>query len=906
MTLLFTDIEGSTQLWESHPEEMRVALERHDALLREEIESAGGYVFKTVGDAFCATFSTSHEALDAVVALQRAMRVESWPAPLALRVRAGIHTGVCSERDGDYFGPTVNRAARLVATAHGGQSVMSAAAAENASDGLPDAVTLHDLGEHRLKDLARPERIFQLDIDGLTADFPPLRSLSSSLLQHNLPIEASTFIGREQELEELRGLLGSSRLVTLVGVGGAGKTRLALHVAAELLDGTGDGVWLVDLAPLADANLLVPTIANVLGMREDPARPPLEMLVEVIGARRLLLILDNCEHMVDRVAGVASTLLASCPNVELVATSREPLAISGEQVYRVPPLGVPGERVSDLDTLADSESVRLFMDRAGRQKPDLLLDATNATTIARICRRLDGLPLAIELAAVRLSSLSPSDLDVRLDERFAVLRSTARDVLPRQRTLEALIDWSWELLSAPERSVLTRLSVFSGSFDLLAAEAVNEAGGLERSEVYDRLASLVDKSLVQLDDTDGTTRYRLLETVREYSAVKLLEAGATEATASLHRDHYLDLAEAASPHCSQRDARIWLDRLDDDNDNLRAAMATCLHDRDTTPGLRLSVALRRFWSLRGYSHEGIEATTALLEGSSAEEPTRLRAMALNAAAYLTFSVGDYAAVERRAGEAIAIARSLDDQETVCEALWNLTWASRCKGAPRAALSFLEEAFALAQPLGNLDLHAGLLFLRASVLRDLGDAEGERSDNEESLRLFRQVGDLARVAEIEANLADSAIARRALTTALAHLAEALTLSRDLGDHETVIRSTLSLGLVEYLDGDPLRARTLFLEALASASRLGYSVNAAFAVLGLALAELPLGDAARSALLHGAADARFEQLGHAIESTEAELRDDDHLRLRAVMGDKAFVQAYQEGHRMQFEEVEGLLA
>jgi predicted ATPase/class 3 adenylate cyclase/DNA-binding CsgD family transcriptional regulator/Tfp pilus assembly protein PilF len=904
VTLLFTDIEGSSALWESHREEMRVALARHDELLRSAIESSGGHVFKTVGDAFCAAFDVAEQALAAAVAVQRAIAAERWPEPLVLRVRMGMHSGVCSERDGDYFGPTVNRAARLQAIAHGGQLLLSAASRELAADVLPDEVSLRDIGEHRLKDLERPERVFQVDIDGLAVDFPPLRSLSGGLLQHNLSVQASSFIGRERELAQLRSLLEASRLVTIVGSGGSGKTRLALQLAVELLDGSGDGVWFVDLAPLADPDLLALTVASVLGVREEPDRPMLETLTTAVGERDLLLVLDNCEHVVDAAAALAGRLLGSCARVELLVTGREPLSISGEQVYRVPSLGVPDEQASDTDTIAGSEAVLLFMDRAAKQKPDLALDSSNAATIARICRRLDGIPLALELAAARLRSLSPSDLDVRLDDRFRVLKSTSRDALPRQQTLQALIDWSWNLLNEPERSVLACLSVFAGSFDLDAAEAVAAPGEADESDVDDLLASLVDKSLVQTDEIEGATRYRLLETVREYSSAKLVQEGAQEAVRRAHRDHYLALAEAASPHLDTRDAKTWLERLDREHDNLRGATVTSLSDTDPAPGLRLAVALRRFWSTRGYGHEGVDAAIALLDRSDTQAPTILRAKALNAVAFLAAAfLSDYPTGQRRGEEALAIARSLGDGEAMCAAVWNLTWVHIRREEYLAARALLEEALIHASTLRNPSHRASLLGLRAIVGEELGDEAMARGDYEESLRLFRQVGDVERIAGVQGNLATLAIAQRDLTTARAHLSEELTTSLALGEYMKVTVATINLGLVEYLDGDPQRARSRFTEALPVARRLGNPEELAYALFGLALTDLD--NPARAALLHGAVDAAFEQLGVPIERMEAELRDADHLRLRAAMGDQAFEQAYQEGRRMQLDEAVALV-
>ena len=420
-------------LWDEHPAEMAEALARHDVLLREAIESSGGFVFKTVGDAFYAAFATALDGVGAAVAAQRAIGAEPWPVATPIRVRIALHSGTCEERDRDYFGSVLNRAARLEAVAHGGQTIMSAVTAGLVGDTLPDGVTLGDLGEHRLKDLGRPERVFQISAPGLEDQFAPLRSLTNPQLLHNLPQQVSSFVGRERELAEIRKLLDKSRLVTLTGPGGSGKTRLALQVAAELLDGSGDGVWLADLAPLAEAELVATTVAGVLGVREDAGRPMLATLVDAIRDRDLLVVLDNCEHVIDTAAKLADAVLRACPGVELLATSREPLGISGEHAYRVPSLSLPPANETDPETLGGSEAVLLLVERAAQHTPGYTLEPSDAPIAARVCRRLDGIPLAIELAAARLRTLSIDDLDRRLDQRFRLLTGGSAPPSPANR-----------------------------------------------------------------------------------------------------------------------------------------------------------------------------------------------------------------------------------------------------------------------------------------------------------------------------------------------------------------------------------------------------------------------------------------------------------------------------------------
>src|SRR5271169_4363085 len=592
VTLLFTDIEDSIRLWEADREAMAEASGRHNRIVREQIEGAGGHIFQTVGEAFRAVFADPAAALRCAVALQRAVGVEPWPPGSPVRVRVALHSGACVERDGDYFGPVVNRAARLLAAGHGGQVLVSGGTRELLADRLAGGIGLRDLGEHRLKDLGRAERVFQVTGPGLAGGFGPLRSLDDPALRHNLPSQPTSFVGRAAELAELRSLVsGGSRLVTIAGPGGIGKSRLALQIAAEVLDGAGDGVWLVELAPVAEPELVARTVAAVLQVREEPERPMLDTLVEAVGDRYLLVVLDNAEHVLGAAAKLADVLMRSCPRAYLLVTSREPLGVSGERVFRVPPLAVPPADLAALDRLAAFESVQLFAERAAMYRRGFALDDANAAAVAAVCVRLDGIPLALELAAARLGSLSVPEISSRLDQRFRLLTGGSRTALPRHQTLRALIDWSYDLLNPEERMMADRLSVFAGGWTLAAAEAVTAAGGTGEWQVLDQLAALVDKSLVQAEQIQGSTRYRLLETVRQYAAERLARQPGAElaATQAAHRDHHLALVETADTFLRGPDEAIWLDRLEVEFDNIRAALAFSLADpHGTEPGLRLA------------------------------------------------------------------------------------------------------------------------------------------------------------------------------------------------------------------------------------------------------------------------------------------------------------------------------
>jgi predicted ATPase/DNA-binding CsgD family transcriptional regulator len=719
----------------------------------------------------------------------------------------------------------------------------------------------------------------------------------------NLPAQVSSFIGREAELAAVRDLVGGSRLVTLTGAGGAGKTRLALQVAAGLLGGTGDGVWFADLAPLSDPGLVAATVAGVLGVRQEPGHQGREALVEAVGGRSLLLVLDNCEHVIDACAKLADALLRGCPNLALLATSREPLGIDGERVYRVPSMATPAGDAA-AGAIWASEAVRLLADRAAAQGVPLPADESAAEVVGRICRRLDGIPLALELAAARLRVMPAAELDARLHERFALLTGGSRAGLPRQQTLRAMVEWSWELLTGPERTVLARLSVFAGGFTLAAAEAVAADQEVSPGEVIGHLGALVDKSLVQFDDAPaGPGRYRLLETVRQYAAGQLDAQGpaTAEAARAAHRDYYLALAEAAAPQLVGPDQDAWLDRLDAELGNLRAAIAVSLTQADPEPGLRLATALREFWQVRGLAVEGASALQALLAALAAQRTSLLRARALAAAARLLETTGAYAVASDYCEEALAIARSTGDDHLVAELLYERAWVLLRQGQQGAALPSIEQGLRLALSLGEPHLTARLLSARAYATHVDGDPAGAHRDFVESLRLFRQAGNRLQVGAALSNLGNFELSAGDLDAARRHLAEALGIARSLASRGGIVYETFNLGLAEYLAGAPNAARALFAESLDLAGRMGMKANMAYALTGLALAGHGGAGPGWSARLHGAADQALADLGETIEPLEGHLADLDRGRLRAAMGGEAFEAEYAAGRALDLAEM-----
>jgi non-specific serine/threonine protein kinase len=714
----------------------------------------------------------------------------------------------------------------------------------------------------------------------------------------NLPAQVSSFIGRDGELAEVRALVGGSRLVTLTGAGGAGKTRLGLQVAAGLADGSREGVWFADLAPLGDPDLVAVTVADVLGVRQEPGRPAPEAVVEAVGGRSLLLLLDNCEHVLDACAKLADALLHNCPNVTLLATSREPLGIDGERVYRVPSMGVPADG-DDAGAIRASEAVRLLADRAAAQGVPLAGDEPAAQLAGRICRRLDGIPLALELAAARLRVMPAAELEARLDERFALLTGGSRAGLPRQQTLRAMVDWSWQLLNGAERAVLARLSVFAGGFGLAAAEAVAAGPDVPTGEVLEHLGALVDKSLVQFGGTGSDpARYRLLDTVRQYTVGQLDAQGPAAAGVprTAHRDYYLALAEAAAPQLVGPDQAAWLDRLDAELGNLRAAIAFSLTQPDPEPGLRLAASLRVYWRARGHAAEGADALRTLLDAPGAQEATLPRARALAAAGNLLQQLGSYAPAEDYCQEALAIARAAGDDYLVGELLYVRAWILLRQGQRGAALPLIESGLGLARRLGEPHLTANLLTARAHATYAAGDPAGAARDAAEALPLFRQAGDRQHVGTMLGNLGNYELSAGDLDAARRHLAEALDIFRELNHRDGIAYQTLNLGLAEYLGGSPGAAGALFAESLDLTWRTGMKALAAYALIGLAMAGRSGGNPGWSARLHGAADQALADLGRVLEPLEARLADVDRQRLRAAMGAEAFDDEYAAGRTL----------
>ena len=742
VTFLFSDIEGSTRLLQSQGPGWPDLLARHQELLRTAFIAHGGAEVGTEGDSFFVAFPTAPGAVAAAVDAQRALAGEPWPAGVELLVRMGMHTGEASLSTDSYVGLNVHRASRIASVARGGQVLLSDSTRGLVANALPDGVELRDLGDHRLKDLDRAEHLFQLVIPGLPSDFPAIGSLGST--PNNLPARLTTFLGREREIGAVVDLAGSHRLVTLTGPGGTGKTRLSLEVARRLVEQHPDGVYFVELASITQPELVAAEIGRAIALPERGGRTAMERLVDFIGERRMLLVLDNFEQVMGAATSV-SELLASCPSLTILTSSRSALRISGEQEYPVPPLALPDlERLPGHDELSQYDAVALFIERARAVRPDFMVTNDNAPAVAEICVRLDGLPLAIELAAARIRILSPQAMLGRIERRLALVAGGARDLPARQQTLRGAIAWSHDMLDEADRALFAGLSVFVGGAALDAIERV--CGDLLNGEALDALAGLVDKSLLrQREGPEYEPRFEMLETIREFALEQATERNELDALRQRHADHYLEVATLAGSQVMGSAKRSWLDRLEADHENLRAALGWALETDRAETALRMTAALWRFWQMRGHLGEGRDGVTAALALPHAAEHPAARADALSALAGLAYWQGDSVAARAAYDEEIALRRELGDRAGEAEALYgaSFTWSIGELAEDRnadAAAALIEQAIPIFRDLGDELAVGRCAWALANVRYGQGELREARESGLRALEIFQAADD----------------------------------------------------------------------------------------------------------------------------------------------------------------------
>jgi predicted ATPase/class 3 adenylate cyclase/Tfp pilus assembly protein PilF/tRNA A-37 threonylcarbamoyl transferase component Bud32 len=842
--VLFTDIEDNTHLREPSSFVTKEALARYHQILKAAVESRGGYVFKIVEATFQAIFSSASEAVQAAVAAQRVLSSEPWRTETGpLKTRMALHSCHVEARAGVYASPDFARLARLLAATQGGQILITLVTAELVQDALPEGISLVDLGERRFKDLMRPEHIYQVSASGLPDNFSP--SLTLDTIPNNLPFEVSSFIGREKEISQVKRLLGNSnpasagsRVLTLMGAGGTGKTRLALKVAAELIEAYPQGVWLVELAPLTEPGLLPQALAQPPGLTEQPGQTLLATLLAYFKTRRTLVILDNCEHLIDAVARLVDNLARNCPDLQILVTSREALGIGGEVTFQVPPLGLPNpKKMPPLERLPDYEAVQLFIERAVAAKPDWSVTNQNAAALVKLCHRLDGIPLALELAAARIRALNVEQILAKLDERFRLLTGGNRTALPRQKTLRALIDWSYDLLSEAEQIMWRRLSIFAGSWSLEAAEQLCAGENLEDFEVMDHLIQLVNKSLVVVEDNQGqTARYRFLETIRQYGEEKLRQTAEASRLEERYLAYFVQLTEEAAPQLTGGEQIPWLERLEAEHDNLRKALELCQGRGGVLleTGLQLATALWKFWEIRGYLTEGRERLTNLLAQakSAGLDETAAYAWALNRVALLIWRQADYSAARSICEEALARMRVLDDKVGIGATLNNLANLLLEQGQVAEARQYFRESLELVRQAGDRPRIVITLTNLGVLDANQGNFVSARQLLTESLTISQELGNLNFVAQILANLGTTAIMEKDFPAADRYLEESLKTSRELNNayFTAVILNNLGSSSVKQTRYE--QALNYFLESLALSRELDLKQEISQGLVGLA--------------------------------------------------------------------------
>lgn len=957
VTFLFTDIEGSTKLSQQFPAEWDALRARHNSILQQAMQDHDGHVFQIVGDEFCVAFHTALDAIRAAAEAQQMLFTEPWiPAPI--KVRMGIHTGTAlagndTDRSGGYTGyNSLARTARLMSTGHGGQVLVSLATEELIRDELPKGICLHNMGSRRLRDLIHPEQIYQLIIPNLPTDFPPLKTLDA--YRHNLPIQLTTFIGRERELTEVRQAIMDHRLVTLTGAGGSGKTRLSLHAAADLLDQFPNGVWFVELASLTNPDLIPQTILSIFGVDDQPGMTTLQLLTDYVRERNLLLVLDNCEHLITEIAKLVTILLTCTENLRILATSREALGVDGELIWYVPSLSLPDiQHLPSIEAFSQYEAVSLFIDRAILAQPHFTVTKDNAPAVAQICYRLDGIPLAIELAAARTKALDVDQINKRLDDRFHLLTGGSRTALPRHQTLRATIDWSYDLLTEQEKVLFRRLAVFSGGWTLEAAEEVCSTEA-DKLDILDLLPHLVDKSLAVMDNSAGEARYHMHETTRQYANEKLMASGEVVSIRDCHRDWYLKLEETSFRELYGPHELFWSHRFDDEIDNLRAALEWSFGPGESSSkGSEMVSYMAEFMAMKGYETELI----SWLEKAEKETRGQIRSptRALILAYYATHNISGYkdswddahrsleesleiynqlgdAYQRERAGallslgnilyfklheyetglhyvqEAVRISQEAEDRLQTAFSLRTLAVIKQYEGDFETAITFAYEGAALFRSCENR-LDAATCVLRIGNCRMMQeDYQKAKTCFRDALDVFREFGYKAVIVESLRAMGEACRCMDQYAEAEACYRESLTLRQEIGAPlKSFIPDNLNLGYTVLHSGDGLQAVSFFKEALALSWEWEDKEALIQCLAGFAAVFAFRKNAETSVLLYGALDSqvqkfiaegnRFEVLFEPVDRREL---DRYQSLCHSNLGDVEYEAALECGRKMTLEE------
>ncbi len=904
VTFLFTDVVGAGL--DTQSLEVQGALEQLGEVLRRTLEADGGHIYKTVGEGLQVAFATAPGAVRAAIEGQRAVigaRFGGLPPRVERpQVRMALHSGVTEEHNGDYSGPILNRVSRLLAAGHGGQILVTSATHELAVQDLPPGAALHDLGPHHLKDLTRPEHVFQVTAPGLPFRFPPLHTLESS--PNNIPLQPTPLIGRDKEVSDCTALLTRDVvwLLTLTGPAGTGKTRLAIQVAAELLDDFRDGVFFVPLAEITDLVMVLPAVAQALGVREEAGKPVVDRLKDYLRDKQMLLVLDNFEQVLDAATGV-SEMLSAAPELKIVVTSRTPLRLSAEREYAVPPLDIPDpRRLPSIEELARYEAVALFVARARAASPSFDLDAQNASAVAEICYRLDGLPLAIELAAARVKILTPQALLPRLESALKLLTGGSRDLPERHRTLRGTIDWSYNLLVPEEQELFAVLSVFSGGCTLSSAEAVCAKIPLDVF-VLDGLESLVNNNLLRrVEFGEAEARFSMLHVIREYGLEKLEASGKAEVAQRAHALYFVEFSELSEPELKGPQQALWLDRLDAERDNIWEALGWLTSHAESEMAGRMSGALARFWHRRGYLTEGRRWLNRVLEHKEAISE-KVRARALHGAGIMAYEQGDLDDAGRAYTESLALRRKIDDKPGMVASLNNLANVALYRNDYRTASEYYGEALKLCRALDDPWAAGVTLANMGWVDMNLAHYEQASELYRESLEVRKQIGDTWGVASSLNNMAWANVYAGENEEAAELAQESLSRFRELGDRENAADCLDILGRAAIEQGDFNRARSLLREGFTLYKDLDDKTGMALCLWSMAAlatseaAEREQHGSARAAKLFGAADA----LNAATSPFQVAYFERHLTSAREQTGAETWKAAWEEGRAMTLEEI-----
>lgn len=883
VTFLFTDIEGSTRLWQEQPEAMSAAHARHDETLHRAIKANHGYVFQIVGDSFSAAFHNAADGLNAAVTAQRGLADLEVGTSLQLKVRMGLHTGGARIlKNGKYEGyTTLASAQRVMSVAHGGQVLVSQTTYDLLQNDLPENIKLQDMGEHRLKGLISPLRLYQLVAPELRQNFPAINSLD--FVPNNLPTQLTSFIGRERELKEAQEKLASAKLLTLIGPGGTGKTRLSIQIATEQMTKFKDGIWLVELAPISDPTFIIPAVASVFDIREVQNIPLIQLVVDYLRAKKLLLVLDNCEHLVEASAQVAGHLLHTCTELKIVASSREALGIDGETVYRVP-------------SLKDDEATRLFVERATKAEPRFKITDENASFVAQICSRLDGIPLAIELAAARVKLFSPKQIAERLDDRFKLLTGGSRTALPRQQTLRALIDWSYTSLHEPEQRALRRLAVFSGGWTFEGAESV-----IGESEAMDTLGSLVNKSLVNVEEQETTSRYRFLETIRQYAMERLLESGEAADARDRHLEYILEVAKQAELRMFGTETQEWLDQMETEHDNLRIAFEWASSNHPAK-ALKLAYALGGFWTIRDHISEAIIFSRAILERTKFMPNVDVeRARVYLVLGWMSVTSGDHKDGRAAAEQAILLGKQTDDLATVARANGILALTSVFLGDFPTAQQAVMEGESLARGHGIRSELAFILSIRAQIeyfsRNDLAQA---RAYLNEAAHIAREEGLRWTSSFLAIGMAHTAAFLGDLESARAAFRESGEIAIRMGNKRILYSSQSELAHVLRGHGGLDEPLGIYKDLLPKWKDLGHRAAVAHELECIAYILRRKEEPERAATLLGAAEALRNAIDSVMTNYEQEEYAKELSQLRDMLSEDSMRKKWDEGKSMTMEQ------